>query len=274
MSTPAKNCARRLLALLTAFTSALMINSPSGNSAVARDISQPVNMACRYAGTLIVPQVDKNHPYGWGFVVNFDHSGSQTAVTTCLATRNYPQEPWQTTYTVAEHCTVLNNTAGVVFGNGTAPFDGNAKLSCIVPVPATIPTLFWTRVNVRLPAASQRYTLLKSVGLSAGITLTAQTDPTCEQIATTSVYPGFQFTNSAAASCGGFVDLGSRVTRSGINSREGYHRIGANLYGPTTGSGFLQIPANFRFEIDAAGQPYTLDWFVIDPTPTKCCSPQ
>ncbi|BCX05498.1 MAG: hypothetical protein KatS3mg053_3436 [Candidatus Roseilinea sp.] len=276
-----QECARRLAR--PAVVQAIVVSAAA--TAIAGSIARPVvaatpaqggNTACQVNGKLIVPTVDANHTYGWAFVTNFDHAASPAAVTTCLVERFYGQPPWQTQYTVAQHCTVVNNVASpqVRFGNGVAPFDGNAYLSCTLPVPETRPALFWIRANASLANGSQAHTFLAGNGLASGISVTAQTGTTSAQPLTmTSQYSTFQFSHSATLAWGSFTQYGSRMDRQSATTFGGRHKIGANVYGPTTGNTNLILPAGFSFTIGAPGQPYTLDWLVIDPTPSNCCSP-
>jgi hypothetical protein len=250
-------------------TAAISLGSQAGQVAAAPP-AQGGNNACRVDGQLVVPVVDAVRTYGWAFVANFDHPASETVVTTCLAERTWPQQPWQTKYTVANHCTVMNNTASppIKFGNGVAPFDGNAYLSCSVPVPGTYPDIFFARARL-IPMAAQTYTFLSS----SNATVMAQTDAACA-LTMNSQYTlrlpngsstSFPFAHSATVTCGNSIEVGSRVVPASL----GGHKIGASFFGPSSGTGRLNIPANYGFNIGAAGQPYTLDWLFIDPTPAK-----
>jgi hypothetical protein len=87
------------------------------------------------------------------------------------------------------------------------------------------------------------------------------------------VYPSISFAHSAAGACGAYTAYGSQLIRASANVLEGRHKIGPVTYGPVTGGGAFSLPANFTFDIGAIGQSFTLDWLVIDPTPTRCCSP-
>lgn len=229
---------------------------------------QANNGACDYNGTLIVPAVDASHPFGWGFVANFDHARSTSAVTTCLAERFYGQTPAQTRYTVAEHCRILNTANPVPIGDGYARFDGNTVLLCNLPVPVTYPDLFWIRANANFPNASQSYTLLESNEAS----FTASTSATC-QLTLNSRYGVFSFNHSETSSCGKFIDIGSRLKRETQTSFSGAHKFGKNIRGPVMTQNGFSVPANYTFTIGAAGQSFVLDWFVIDPVPSRCCSP-
>jgi hypothetical protein len=119
------------------------------------------------------------------------------------------------------------------------------------------------------PAAAQTYTFLSS----SSATVTAQTDAACAltmnsqytlRLANGSV-TSFPFAHSASVACGSFIEVGSRVVPASL----GGHKIGASFFGPSSGTGRLQIPKNYSFNIGAAGQPYTLDWLLIDPTPQR-----
>jgi hypothetical protein len=190
-----------------------------------------------------------------------------------LAERNYPQEPWQVKYTVSTtQCTIVNNTAApqAQFGNGVAVFNGNASIACTLPVPGTIPELFWVKARL-MTSTSQSYTFLSS----ANVTVTAQTDAACA-LTMNSLYTlpnAFQFSHGSPTTCGSYVEVGSRLTRAQANAK-GSHKIGSTLFGPVSTNGNLNLPGNYSFSIGAAGQPYTLDWLEIDPTPSRCCSPQ
>jgi hypothetical protein len=263
-------------AVVISAVATVTIGSPA-SQAVAALPAQGGNNACRVNGQVIVPTVDAAHVYGWAFAANFDHPASATTVTTCLAERYWPQKPWQTQYTIAtSHCAVVNNIASpqIQLGNGVAPFDGNAYLSCALPVPATLPSLFWIRALATLPNASQGYTFLSGNGVASGISVTAQTGTSCgaptpSLVTMNSQYLGFRFSHTAGPGCGSATEYGSRMIRESTATYSGWHKIGAIIYGPTTGSTNLTLPANFSFNIGATGQPYTLDWLLIDPTPAK-----
>lgn len=255
-----------------AWVSMASVRTPAAALAPAKATpAQAGANACKADGKLIVPAVDANHTYGWSFVANFDHTASPAIVTTCLAERWYSTQPFDTKYTVMQHCQVENNVGvpQALFGNGLARFDGNAYLSCMLPVPETWPDLFWVRVRTSLPSASQGYTFLSS---AANISFTGQTDAVCG-LTLNSVYKSFTFSHMASTVCGTSMVFGSRVMRNGQNMQTGAHRIDAVFYGPVTGGGTLILPANFTFNIGAIGQVYALDWLVIDPTPSRCCSP-
>lgn len=234
---------------------------------VVRGPAQSNTLACRVNGKLIVPKVDAVHTYGWGFVANFDHPTSTTQVTTCLAERIFGQP---TEYTVANtHCAVTNNTANVQFGSGVAPFDGNAYLVCNISVQATSPKVFWVAANMIPNAVLQSYTFLSS----SPVNFTANSAPGCN-FRPTSQYTLLgggpnSFTHSTVATCGSYVEVRSRLEGAGINASEGKHVVGGTTYGPVDATGRLALPATYTFNIAAAGQPYTLDWLVIDPTPAK-----
>lgn len=241
---------------------------PSAQIVSAGNAAQAGNNACIYNGTLIVPAVDAAHPYGWGFVANFDHSESTTAITTCLAERFHGQLPSQTRYTVASHCRILDNKASIPIGGGFARLDGNAVISCELPVPETLPDLFWIRAGVYFPNASQAYTILAS----DEVTFAASTDARCA-LTLSSRYHTFSFEHSGSATCGKLMDIGTRLRRESGSRFNGSHKIGKSILGPVTNNDGLSLPAGFTFTIGAAGQPYTLDWFAIDPVPSRCCSP-
>jgi hypothetical protein len=233
--------------------------------------TQSVSQACSINGHLVVPTVNASSTYGWSFVANFDHAVSPNTVTTCFAERYYGQA---TSYTVSNtFCTVSNNSAGVGFGAGVAPFDGNAYLSCGLPVSTTRPLLFWTRANFVPNAVAQSYTFLASPSAS----FTAQTNASCgltlnSQYAlrlSNSVPNTLGFAHTSSASCGVFNEVRSRVVRSTANNSEGWHMANGVTLGPVTAAGALQLPQNFVFTVGAPGEPYTLDWLLIDPTPQK-----
>lgn len=264
LSIRAQKFARLAIAYAIAISATAAASSHIG-MATAAPLAQGGSGACKLNGQLIVPQVDAVHTYGWAFLANFDHPAS-LSVTTCLAERFFGQP---TQYTVANHCTVNNNTASVQFGNGVAPFDGNAYLSCSLPVSATVPSLFWMRANMIPNAAAQAYTFLSS----NSATVTAQTDATCA-LTMNSRYTlrrangsvtSFPFAHSATVTCGSFVEVGSRIVPASL----GGHKIGASVFGPSSGTGRLELPRNYGFNIGATGEPYTLDWLLIDPTPAK-----
>ena len=170
-----------VLALL-AFTASLAgpTASVTAQDQAVLGVAQNGSAACKINGKLVVPIVDPTHTYGWSFVANFDHAPSATNVRTCLAERYFGLPA---TYTVANHCTVMNNIASppVQFGNGSASFDGNAYLSCTIPVPQSFPDVFFARVRMIPLAASiglpgiKSYTFLSS----NNATVTAQTDASC-----------------------------------------------------------------------------------------------
>jgi hypothetical protein len=263
---------RRLLVL-----GLLAVAASVGPAAGLRDVAAaPARVgptACQYDGIPLIPKVDVNHAYGWGFVANFDHAPSGTLVTTCLAERYYGQAPWQTTYTVSNtHCVIVGNGGPLSIGGGSAPFNGNFRLACTLPVPATTPALFWIKARAALNAPSSAYTFVSGTGAGAGHTFSAATDAACA-VTLSSAYRSISYSHSASGACGALNDFGSNVARTGTNSVEGRHKIGAAVFGPATSSGTFNLPANFTFDIGAIGQNFTLDWLVIDPTPTRCCSP-
>ncbi len=249
------------------------LNSGAPRMAAAAAPPQAGLSACRYGGILLVPKVDAGHAYGWGFVANFDHAQSGTLVTTCLAERSVGQAPWQTTYTVATtHCGIVTNGAAAAVGGGVANFNGNFKLSCSLPVPATSPTLFWVKARAALNAPSSTHTFMSGTIIGAGYEFGATTDAACG-VTLNSAYPAISFAHSASGACGAMTEYGSRVTRTNVNALNGAHKIGAAVLGPVSASGVFELPGNFSFEIGDFGELMALDWFVIDPTPSRCCSP-
>ncbi len=227
--------------------------------------------ACHYDGVALLPKVDANHPYGWGFAANFDHAVSGSTVTTCLAERYYGQAPWQTSYTVSTaHCAVVSNGGPVSVGGGSASFNGNFRLACTLPVTGTTPSLFWIKTRAALSAPSSSATFLSASG--AGMSFAVSNDAACA-VTLNSAYNSISFAHSASGACGAYTAYGSQLRRTGANALEGRHKIGPATYGPVSGGGAFSLPANFTFDIGAIGQSFTLDWLVIDPTPTRCCSP-
>jgi hypothetical protein len=267
-----KTIARSFRVTLAAACAALVVAAPRQSALAAPQHSAPT--ACRYNGVALVPEVSPGHTYGWGLVVNFDHAPSATAVRTCLAERVIGQLPNQTRYTVGQQCAIVNNSANppVRLGDGLAVFDGNLRLSCTLTVPATAPDLFWIKTRALLPNPSQSYTFLSGAGLSSGSSFTAQTDASCG-LTLTSRYAQFQFNSTFPSGCGVMTEYGSRVAPASPTTQLGSHKVGATVSPQSTGNGNLVLPAGFSFDIGAAGQPFTLDWLIIDPTPAKCCSP-
>ena len=240
-------------------------------------VAQSGSGLCRVNGRLVEPVVDAIHTYGWAFVANFDHPGS-TTVTTCFAERNYGQP---TRYTIANHCTAIRGDStlpALQFGtSGVAQFNGNTYLSCTLSVPPAYPDIFYVRVRM-IPMTpspvtghnTSSYTFLSS----SAATFRAQTDAAC-QITNTSTYSmvdplaTFGFSHSATATCGSYVELGSRVVPVAAHTSQGGHKIGGSFYGPSSGNGRLSIPNLYTFNIGALGETYTLDWLFIDPTPQR-----
>ena len=90
--------------------------------------------ACKVNGVLVDPPLPSGVASRWTFIANFDHPNSATNVVTCLVVKT----PAGTTYDVGRHCTVIatNNPNKKRFGGGTARFDGDAYLECVVnPTP-------------------------------------------------------------------------------------------------------------------------------------------
>jgi hypothetical protein len=215
---------------------------------------------------LVNPIVPPGQSFTWMFVANFDHPKSATKSTGCLATRQSGQV---TQYQVGDYCTVMNNTANVKFGGGTAPFDGNAYLQCAITIPGNhAPPQFWTHARPNIPTTIQgaTYTLISS----SDITFTAQTDPLCV-VTLSSQYDDIAFAHATLPACGSFVRVDSHLNQS-IQPPLGTHFVGGMAFGPTQGSGSFALPANFSFQIGAAGQIFALDWLVLDP-PGGCCRP-
>jgi hypothetical protein len=258
---------RIMMGLALAATLALSTGIANANDSVARTPAQSANSACMVNGKLIAPKVDNAHTYGWAFVANFDQAASTTQVRTCLAERELGLP---TQYRVENnHCAVTNNTANAQFGGGVANFDGNAYLVCSISVRSTRPTQFWVRANVIPNAVVQSYTFLSS----SVVNVTANTGSSCS-FRPSSQYTllgggSLSFTDIAAATCGSYVDIGSRLNGSGVNTSNGWHVVSGTNYSQVSAMGRLELPATFAFNIGAAGQPYTMDWLVIDPTPSK-----
>jgi hypothetical protein len=254
---------------------AVTVGTPAHQAAAAPP-AQGGNAACRADGQLIVPVVDAVHTYGWAFVANFDHAPSATTVTTCLVERTWlagPGTPGPVEFTIGTgECTVMNNVAAppAQFGNGIAAFDGNAYLSCTLPVPATVPSIFWVRARLIPSAALQTHTLLASTP----VTFMAQSASNCT-LRLTSAYSlrnpsnAGQYSHDASVACGASTVIGTRLIAAAAHASEGGHRVNAAFFGPVALAGRLELPGDYAFNIGAVGQPYALDWLVIDPTPSR-----
>lgn len=237
------------------------------------DVAQGNSALCKINGVLVEPKVDNVRTYGWAFVANFDHAAS-TSVTTCFAERWYGEA---IRYTVAQHCTPVRsdrNLPRMQFG-GVAAFDGNTYLSCSLPLwQSSFPDVFFTRVRM-VPTqgnwpSSKPYTFLTS----QQATFVARTNASCQlTIASTYNLIGpvatLTYEHSAPATCGSYIELGSRIVPAGPTSSEGLHKIGSTIYGPVSSSGQMFMPTVYSFTIGAISETYTLDWFLIDPTPQR-----
>lgn len=270
----------RILAGLILAAAAILTGSAGPANAadsVLRAVAQGGSALCKVNGRLVEPIVDATHTYGWAFVANFDHPAA-TTVTTCFAEREFGRP---TRYTIANHCTAIQGNSTLPpmqFGNGVAQFGGNTYLSCtlFLDQPA-FPNIFFARVRM-IPMTpspvtgvnTSSYTFLSSTAA----TFRAQTDMAC-QLTNTSTYTlvdppaTLGFSHSAPATCGSYVELGSRVVPVAAHTSQGVHKIGATFYGPSSSSGRMFIPNVYTFNIGAVGENYTLDWLFIDPTPQR-----
>ncbi len=227
---------------------------------------------CKVNGVLVDPPLPAGVAQRWLFIANFDHPNSATNVVTCLVIKSTAG----TTYDVGRHCTVVatNKPNKKRFGGGTARFDGDAHLECVInPTPQPLdPPNVWVSARLSVPTVVQAAT--STLVDSDDINFNVRNDPTCTWTLN-SRYDAFDFAHQTVSTCASFVSIESHLL-NGPNM-EGRHRVtrmsGTDFYGPVEEVGAFAFSPVFAFRIALPGEIYTLDYLLIDPDSVKCCGP-
>jgi hypothetical protein len=274
------NSARNVL--LSVFIALTMLAAPRAAQTAQAQVSgsfpaPPWPAACRAAnGQPVVPVFQPGWNYAWSFIANFNQLPSTTTVEGCF-TEAYLGSSGTNLYTRIIACNIVNNVAVPQrsLGGGTATFDGNLYVRCALPLLASHQAdFFYVRARANLPNASANYSILTSTPAN----FSAKLDSSC-QLTLRSTYvdattqAARTFTNAATGNkCGAMIGIGSRIRNDSPNRNVSHLVDGITLSPVHTPSMKISIPMTYEIQIGAPGTIFTLDEFVIDPQPMKCCT--
>ena len=272
----------RLLASAASFAVCLVLMSATApqtaHTAAAQTLPRitapPWPSACKAAnGNPVIPQYAAGSNYAWSFIANFNHVPSDATLTGCLTEAELTASG-MVLYVTLVGCPIQNNitTPKKLLGGGSAVFDGNVYVTCSLGLQAAHrPDNFYIRARALLPTASMSYTLITSTPATFVARLDAGCNLTLKSTYLNALTNQATLFSSAAGSakCNSMLGIGSRIQPAQVT-----HFVDSLAVTPIfTSSLKIGIPMTYTFQIGAVGQAFTLDEFVIDPIPLKCCTP-
>lgn len=252
----------------------LLLVSAQPMAAMARPLgvqpAQGVDAACILNGTPLVPSGGGD--VSWAFLANFNHTASTVTSKSCVAVRSYGV----VSYSAGNYCVWLNNNPPIAAGGGSVTFNGTGYLHCDAPIPAVKFTPeFRTTVNASWP--SKASTVIYAIVTGNDVNLSAQVDTTC-LVTLTSSYDDIVFSHPTLKLCGSYGRYFSMMRQSNTGGPPaGMHRVQVSAtntsYGPTSDSGFFDLPSHFVVDLGKNSASLSLDWILFDPG-GECCAPK
>jgi hypothetical protein len=229
--------------------------------------------ACKAAnGNPVIPNYASGSNYAWSFIANFNQVPSDATIRGCLTEAELTASG-MVLYVTLVGCPIQNNitTPKKLLGGGNAVFDGNVYVTCSLGLQAAHrPDNFYIRARALLPTSGMSYTLMTSPPATFVARLDASCNLTLKSTYVNALTNEATLFSSAAGSakCNSMMGIGSRIQPAQVT-----HFVDSLAVTPVlTPSLKISIPMTFSFQIGSVGQPYTLDEFIIDPQPLRCCT--
>ncbi len=233
-------------------------------------LAQGVDAACMLNGSPLLPSGSGD--VSWAFLANFNHAASSVASKSCVVVRSYGV----VSYAVGNYCLWRNNNPPISAGGGSVTFNGVGYLHCDAPIPAVMLTPeFRTIVNASWPSKANVVTYTFASG--DDVNFSAQVDTTC-LVTLNSRYDDIAFSHATQKLCGSYNRYTSIMRQNNTGGLPaGLHRVQTSAsntsYGPTSDSGFFELPSRFVVDLGMNSANLSLDWILFDPG-GECCAPK